>query len=202
MSRRSSPRRTAVGSARRAEKVAYLTEVLGLDAAINWRDELDEPLSEFAPEGIDVYFDSVGGDHLKAALTHLCRLGRVALCGAIAGYNGQPPAAPDNLFNAISKGINLRGFLAGTFADRPPGAGLRTPILTTTRSSDYEGPADGGGHQQRAFGGRPRVGRGLPGAARARLEGWAQAGRRIWVPKSGTGSYSSRLRYVRRAFIA
>ncbi|MBB1058795.1 NADP-dependent oxidoreductase, partial [Dietzia sp. B19] len=65
-----------VGSAGSAEKVTYLTDVLGLDAAFNWRDGLDGPLSEFAPEGIDVYFDSVGGDHLRAALEHLRRLGR------------------------------------------------------------------------------------------------------------------------------
>lgn len=111
-----------IGSAGTAEKVAYLQDELGLDAAFNWRDGLDAPLSEFAPDGIDVYFDSVGGDHLRAALAHLRRLGRVALCGAIAGYDGQPPAAPDNLFNAITKDINLRGFLAGTFADRLPEA--------------------------------------------------------------------------------
>ena len=123
-----------IGSAGTAEKVTYLKNVLGLDAAFNWRDGLDEPLSEFAPEGIDVYFDSVGGDHLKAALTHLRPLGRVALCGAIAGYDGQPPAAPDNLFNATTKDINLRGFLAGTFADRLPEA--RKHLAELWRSGD------------------------------------------------------------------
>ena len=70
-----------IGSAGSAEKVTYLKDVIGLDAAFNWRDGLDGPLGEFAPEGIDVYFDSVGGDHLKAALTHLRPLGR----GRVAG---------------------------------------------------------------------------------------------------------------------
>ncbi|MGX1856839.1 zinc-binding dehydrogenase [Dietzia sp. NPDC055340] len=111
-----------IGSAGSAEKVAYLTEVLGLDAAFNWRDGLDGPLSEFSPDGIDVYFDSVGGEHLRAALDHLRPYGRVALCGAIAGYDGQPPHAPENLFAATTKDLNLRGFLAGTFADQLPEA--------------------------------------------------------------------------------
>lgn len=111
-----------IGSAGSAEKVAYLTDTLGLDGAFNWRDGLDGPLAELAPEGIDVYFDSVGGDHLRAALDHLRPYGRVALCGAIAGYDGQPPKAPENLFAATTKDLNLRGFLAGTFADRLPEA--------------------------------------------------------------------------------
>lgn len=111
-----------IGSAGNAAKVAYLTDTLGLDAAFNWRDGLDGPLAEFAPDGIDVYFDSVGGDHLRAALDHLRQHGRVALCGAIAGYDGQSPSAPDNLFAATTKDLNLRGFLAGTFADRLPEA--------------------------------------------------------------------------------
>jgi NADPH-dependent curcumin reductase CurA len=107
-----------IGSAGSAEKVAYLTDSIGLDAAFNWREGLDGPLAEFAPDGIDVYFDSVGGDHLRAALDHLRQYGRVALCGAIAGYDGQPPSAPENLFAATTKDLNLRGFLAGTFADQ------------------------------------------------------------------------------------
>lgn len=111
-----------IGSAGSPEKVAYLMEALGLDAAFNWRDGLDAPLAEFAPDGIDVYFDSVGGEHLRAALDHLRPYGRVALCGAIAGYDGQPPSAPENLFAATTKDLNLRGFLAGTFADRLPEA--------------------------------------------------------------------------------
>ncbi|KAA0919296.1 NADP-dependent oxidoreductase [Dietzia sp. ANT_WB102] len=111
-----------IGSAGSAEKVAYLTDTLGLDAAFNWRDGLDGPLAEFAPDGIDVYFDSVGGEHLRAALDQLRPYGRVALCGAIAGYDGQPPSAPENLFAATTKDLNLRGFLAGTFADRLPEA--------------------------------------------------------------------------------
>lgn len=109
-----------VGSAGSADKVAYLTDSLGLDGAFNWRDSLDEPLAELAPDGIDVYFDNVGGDHLRAALDHLRPYGRVALCGAIAGYDGLPPQAPENLFAATSKDLNLRGFRAGTYADRLP----------------------------------------------------------------------------------
>jgi NADPH-dependent curcumin reductase CurA len=61
------------------------------------------------PEGIDVYFDSVGGDHLEAALDHLNRAGRVALCGSIAEYESGP-RGPRNLFLAVSKDLTLRGF--------------------------------------------------------------------------------------------
>lgn len=133
-----------IGSAGSAEKVAYLADMLGLDAAFNWRDGLDGPLAEFAPDGIDVYFDSVGGDHLRAALDHLRPYGRVALCGAIAGYDGQPPTAPENLFAATTKDLNLRGFLAGTFADRLPEARAHLAALwgsgrLTLNLARYEG---------------------------------------------------------------
>lgn len=82
---------------------------------------------------------------MRATLDQLRQLGRVALCGAIAGYGGQAPAAPDNSFNATSKDINLRGFLAGTFVDRLPEA--RKHLAELWRAGDlnsnlalYEGP--------------------------------------------------------------
>ena len=81
-----------IGSAGSDEKVAYLLDELGLDAAFNHRSgPVGELLRAAAPEGIDVYFDCVGGDHLEAALGALRRGGRVALCGAVSQY-GQPRA--------------------------------------------------------------------------------------------------------------
>ena len=105
-----------IGSAGSAEKVALLTGKYGYDAAFNYKDApVREQLAALAPEGIDVFFDNVGGDHLEAALDVLNPGGRVALCGAIAGYNvTEKPAGPDNMANIITRGLTLKGFtLAG-----------------------------------------------------------------------------------------
>src|SRR5699024_725822 len=87
-----------IGSAGSEEKVARLKK-LGFDAAINYREgDLAGQLHQAAPEGIDVYFDNVGGDHLEAAIGRMSTFGRVAMCGAIAQYNDtQQPSAPRNL---------------------------------------------------------------------------------------------------------
>ncbi|UFU04478.1 NADP-dependent oxidoreductase [Ruania suaedae] len=104
-----------VGSAGTAEKVALLTEKYGYDAAFNYKDgDTREQLLEVAPEGIDVYFDNVGGDHLEAAIAVFNDGGRAALCGAISGYNATEPApGPDNMMNLITRGLTLRGFTLG-----------------------------------------------------------------------------------------
>jgi NADPH-dependent curcumin reductase CurA len=112
---------TVIGSAGSPEKVAYVLDELGADAAFNYRDgDVVELVRDAAPDGIDVYFDNVGGDHLEAALEALRPGGRVALCGAISIYNetGEATPGPRNLFHAVSKGLNLRGFLAGEFVGR------------------------------------------------------------------------------------
>lgn len=108
-----------IGSAGTPEKVARLRE-LGFDAAFNYRDgSVTEQLAEAAPEGIDVYFDNVGGDHLEAAIASLNTDGHVAMCGAIAQYNAtEPPAAPRNLALAIGKRLTLRGFVIAKYADQ------------------------------------------------------------------------------------
>lgn len=108
-----------VGSAGSEEKVAYLREI-GFDAAFNYKTApVGEQLKQAAPEGIDVYFDNVGGDHLEAAISSLKLHGRVAICGAIAQYNDTEPApAPRNLALAIGKRLTLRGFLVMDHSDR------------------------------------------------------------------------------------
>jgi NADPH-dependent curcumin reductase CurA len=101
-----------IGSAGSDEKVAWLRE-LGFDAAFNYKTApvLDQ-LRQAAPDGIDVYFDNVGGDHLEAALSVLHTHGRVALCGAVAHYNAtEPPSGPRNFNLAITKRLTLRGFI-------------------------------------------------------------------------------------------
>jgi NADPH-dependent curcumin reductase CurA len=110
-----------IGSAGTDEKVAWLREI-GFDAAFNYRagSVLDQ-LREAAPDGIDVYFDNVGADHLDAALVMLSRYGRVAMSGAIAHYNAtEPPAGPGNLNLVITKRLTLRGFIVSDHGNRLP----------------------------------------------------------------------------------
>jgi NADPH-dependent curcumin reductase CurA len=111
---------TVIGSAGSAEKVAYLLDELGLDAAFDYRaGPLPDLLRAAAPDGIDVYFDCVGGDHLEAALGALRRGGRVAMCGSISEYDlAEPPPGPRNLFMAVANDLTLRGFRGSSFADR------------------------------------------------------------------------------------
>ena len=102
-----------VGSAGSAAKLRYLTDELGFDAAFDYHDApVRQQLRQAAPEGIDVYFDNVGGEHLEAALESLKLHGRAALCGAISLYNStERPVGPSNLALAIGKRLTLRGFL-------------------------------------------------------------------------------------------
>ena len=106
-----------VGSAGSAEKVRHLTEDLGFDHAFDYHDgHLERQIFEGAPQGIDVYFDNVGGDHLQAALNCMRPNGRLALCGAIAQYNATAPVpGPNNLAIAIGMGLTLRGFIVSNF---------------------------------------------------------------------------------------
>jgi len=113
---------TVVGSAGSAEKVALLRDELGFDAAFNYKDgRVRDLLREAAPEGIDVYFDNVGGEHLEAAIGSLRRDGRVALCGAISAYNAtEPQPGPRNVNQAIGKRLTLRGFIVSDHSARMP----------------------------------------------------------------------------------
>lgn len=111
-----------VGSAGSAEKVAWLRETARLDAAFDYRacPDLRAELARACPNGIDVYFDNVGGEQLEAALAAMNTFGRVVLCGAIAQYNqASPPPGPSTLVMAIPKRLTLRGFIVtdhlGTF---------------------------------------------------------------------------------------
>jgi len=110
-----------IGSAGSEEKVSWLREI-GFDAAFNYKAApVFGQLREAAPEGIDVYFDNVGGDHLEASLAVLSTYGRVALCGAIAHYNAtELPAGPHNLGLVITKRLTLRGFIVSDHQDRAP----------------------------------------------------------------------------------
>jgi NADPH-dependent curcumin reductase CurA len=108
-----------IGSAGSDEKVAYLLDELGLDAAFNYKSgPLPELLREAAPDGIDVYFDNVGGGHLEAALGALRRYGRIAICGAVSEYDAEtPPPGPRNLFLTVAKDLTIRGFRGSSHVD-------------------------------------------------------------------------------------
>lgn len=107
-----------IASAGSPEKVRYLTDVLGARSAFDYHDGVTEGLARCAPDGIDVYFDNVGGSHLDAALTAMRPRGRIALCGAIADYNTAEVSRTGikNLFTATERGLTLRGFLARMYA--------------------------------------------------------------------------------------
>lgn len=102
-----------IGSAGSDDKVRLLTEEYGFDAAFNYKKgPVAEQLKEAAPDGIDVYFDNVGGEHLEAAIGRLNVHGRVTVCGMIAQYNApEPPAAPRNLALVIGKRLRIQGML-------------------------------------------------------------------------------------------
>ena len=104
---------TVVGSAGSPEKVAWLTQELGFDAAFDYKaGPVADQLAAAAPDGIDVYFDNVGGEHLEAAIGALKVHGRAAICGMISAYNATtPPAAPRNLMQIVGKRLRLEGLL-------------------------------------------------------------------------------------------
>jgi NADPH-dependent curcumin reductase CurA len=112
---------TVVGSAGSAEKVAWLAE-LGFDAAFDYRDQpVRTALAEAAPDGIDVYFDNVGGDHLEAAIGALRKYGRVVACGSVSGYNDVAPApGPRNMFMVVTKRLRIQGYIISDHYDRFP----------------------------------------------------------------------------------
>ena len=103
-----------VGSAGSPAKVAWLREVAGVDAAFNYKDvgSLTAELGKHCPNGVDVYFENVGGAHLEAALEHMNNFGRIVLCGMISHYNETTPASgPQNLRFAVRKRLTLQGFI-------------------------------------------------------------------------------------------
>ena len=104
-----------VGSTGSDDKVRWLKDEAGLDAAINYKTQpIRQALEEATPKGIDVYFDNVGGDHLEAALRRMNTLGRIPVCGFISGYNSGHSAV-SNLSNIIYSRVTLRGFVATDF---------------------------------------------------------------------------------------
>jgi NADPH-dependent curcumin reductase CurA len=116
----------AVGIAGGPEKCRYVVDELGFDACIDYRAHedlrsLSTALKEAAPEGVDGYFENVGGNMLDAALLRMNPFGRIALCGMIAGYNGAPIPMQNPQLLLISR-LSVRGFIVSEHMDVWPEA--------------------------------------------------------------------------------
>ncbi|WP_232828788.1 NADP-dependent oxidoreductase [Kribbella monticola] len=110
-----------IGSTGSREKAERLVSEVGFDAAFCYRDgPIVDSLAKAAPDGIDVYLDNVGGEHLAAAIDVLKQRGRIAWCGAVSTYNHEAPVAPRNLFDIVGKELRLEGFLVRENLDARP----------------------------------------------------------------------------------
>jgi NADPH-dependent curcumin reductase CurA len=109
-----------IGSAGSMEKVKFLREECGFDIAFDYKTgPVVEQLKVEAPDGIDVYFDNVGGATLEAALSSLRLHGRIICCGGISSYNDEKPQpGPTNLFNMITKRLTMKGMIVRDWLDR------------------------------------------------------------------------------------
>lgn len=107
-----------IGSAGSAEKIDWLLHDLGFDAAFNYKDgPVYAQLKRAVPDGIDVYFDNVGGEHLEAALSAMNVNGRIIACGGISGYNEEEQQpGPRNMMAFVSKRLTLKGFIVRDWA--------------------------------------------------------------------------------------
>jgi NADPH-dependent curcumin reductase CurA len=109
-----------IGSAGSMEKVMFLREECGFDIAFDYKvGPVLEQLDLEAPDGIDVYFDNVGGEALEAALSALRVHGRIIACGGISGYNEEKPLpGPSDLFNIVTKRLTMKGLMVLDWLDR------------------------------------------------------------------------------------
>jgi hypothetical protein len=109
-----------IGSTGSMEKVKFLREECGFDIAFDYKTgPVIEQLNVEAPDGIDVYFDNVGGEALEAALSVLRVHGRIIACGGISGYNEEKPRpGPNNLFNITTKRLTMKGLIVHDWLDR------------------------------------------------------------------------------------
>jgi NADPH-dependent curcumin reductase CurA len=107
------------------EKATLITQTLGADAAVNYKTcgNLTAAITEACPEGVDVYFDNVGGKTLDAALQCMNTFGRVIGCGMISDYNDQDNPTPIfNMWKLVEKELTMKGFLLYTYMDKVPAA--------------------------------------------------------------------------------
>ena len=111
--------RRVVGFAGTDAKCRWLEAEVGFDATINYkRDDIESRLAEVCPDGVDVYFDNVGGELLSPVLNHINQGARIPFCGAVADYANGGVAGPSNLFEIVKNWARLEGFMTHTKLDR------------------------------------------------------------------------------------
>ena len=137
-----------VGSAGTDEKVAYIVDELGFDDAFNYKevDDYHGKLQELLPDGIDVYFDNVGGTITDAVFLNLRIKGRVVICGQISQYNlEKPETGPRFLWHMITKRARIEGFLVSEFGDRHAEALVEMSEWFRQGQLKYRETIEGGG---------------------------------------------------------
>ncbi len=115
---------TVVGMAGSDDKCRWLTDELGFDAAINYKtQDVAAELDRLCPDGINIYFDNVGGEILDICLERIAMNARVVICGGISRYNAEGPlAGPKNYFNLVFRRARMEGFIVLDYAGRFPEA--------------------------------------------------------------------------------
>ena len=144
-----------IGSCGSDEKAQWLKDECGVDAVINYKTcgDLSAALAAAAPEGIDVYFENVGGDHLQAAINSMNPYGRIAACGMISGYNAaNPEPGPNNLMLIVGKKIRITGFIVSDHVDmRDAFLSEMIPWIQAGKIKSHETVVEGIGHAVDAF---------------------------------------------------
>ena len=130
-----------VGIAGGAEKCAFIVDELGFDDAIDYKnDNVAARLRETCPDGIDLYFDNVGGSILDDCLGNLALRGRVVLCGAISTYNSDgPPPGPSNYLTLVVNRGRMEGFIILDYLDRFPAAQMEVAGVDRRRQDQVLG---------------------------------------------------------------
>jgi len=109
-----------IGIAGSEKKIAYLEDDLGLDKGINYKttDDMTAAIAEVCPDGVDVFFDNVGGELFDAVFANINNHARIAICGQIADYNNAEPAqGPRPMHTLIKKSARMEGFVVFNYAD-------------------------------------------------------------------------------------
>ena len=144
-----------IGSCGSDEKAQWLKDECGVDAVINYKTcgDLSAALAAAAPEGIDVYFENVGGDHLQAAINSMNPYGRIAACGMISGYNAaNPEPGPNNLMLIVGKKIRITGFIVSDHVDmRDAFLSEMIPWIQAGKIKSHETVVEGIDHTVDAF---------------------------------------------------
>ena len=128
-----------IGIAGRREKVNYLSDELGFDAVINYKtDSVADHLKDACPDGVDIYFDNVGGPITDAVMENLTYRARIIICGQISQYNlEEPDLGPRNLRQILTNQATIEGFIVGRFSDRADAARSRLTQLLLDGKLQY-----------------------------------------------------------------